>query len=345
MAKNKDLRWLGFKLISGIPEEIPSLDCNNIADIHEYFKEPFDVQFNKNIVDEIESEQNSRFYYPLNFLNFLYKQAQYAISRSPSRLVKHLDGLLINKGQRALLYKYLIDLLNLDIIVLLNIFKGIAFHENWRTTVKRIDYEISIIEAEFEEADKMDELWNKYDWDRIKVELEGIESKQNKLVYLNNLKYDYFVDYENANENIDYIDITRKCNFEIERLQNLIKIENGYQEEMNTENGTHLNSQYNKEQLISIFLYSVGKKFIKCTEDDFLFWFKGIGAKGKKIKWRYLKGGRNETPNRAALKYYCEKLYPEIKPADINRVFDIMVDSNNKITSSYPDIDKIFENL
>ncbi len=344
MSKEKDFRWLGFKLSSGIPENIPSLYCNNLHDIQEYFNEPYDVQFNKNVVAEIENN-NSDLYFPLEFLNFLYKQTEYVLSRSPKRVVKHLDNLLINHGQRRLLYKTLIDLLHIELMILLRIFKGLKFHEEWRITLKRIEYELSILEAQFEEAEKMDELWIKYDWDRIKVELNQIESIQNKLIYLNNLKYDYFVDCETANEKIDYLDITRHCDFEIERLQNLMEIENRYQEETNEDKGIQFNSQYDKEQLIKIYKRTIDKKFIKCTEEEFISWFDGLGTKADKIKWIYKKGGRNNQPNRTALKYYCEKLNPEIKPAEINLAFNIQVDSNNKITSAYPDIDKIFENL
>ena len=53
-----------------------------------------------------------------------------------------------------------------------------------------------------------------------------MESINLKLVYLNNLKYDYLIDCENANENLDYLDITPQCEIEIERLKKLLNFEN-----------------------------------------------------------------------------------------------------------------------
>jgi hypothetical protein len=326
----EDLRWLGFKLSNDIPDKVPF----NADEVYKFMEK---------IIDDPES--NPVQYFPNDYFIYLFKQLNFALSRSTRRVVKHLDNLMLNLKQRQLLYFSMGIFLQQDMQVLQILFKDLKFHEEWKTTAKRIEYELKILEAEFEEEKLMGELRVKYDWERIKNEINEIATHQKKLVYLNNLKFDYLVDCKTASDNIDYLDITYLCDCETERLQILIDIENRYQLEVTEENGMCLNSQYDKDQLINIFKNTLGNKFIKCTEEEFLFWFKGLGVKANKMKWTYRKGGRKNEPNRTALRYYCERLNPDIKPAEINLAFDIQIDSNNKITSAYPDIDILFENL
>ncbi|MEL7586802.1 MAG: hypothetical protein AAGU19_08810 [Prolixibacteraceae bacterium] len=105
---------------------------------------------------------------------------------------------------------------------------------------------------------------------------------------------------------------------------------------------------FDQKQLRTIYTRSAAAKVIKCTEDDFLYWFSGKGETGTKISWIKTKG---ESKNLTALFYYCKKLNPEIKPGVINNIFGTSVTSHNDNTRrreyipKFPEIDQIFNGL
>lgn len=207
--KKEDLRWLEFKLEFDIPDEIPLIYYNKIVDT----------------VDDFEDERISRLFQPKIFPAFLFKQTTYALSHSTDKVIKHLDNLLINIGQRILLYIYMVGLMKLNPLKLKDIFFQVKFHKELEITVKRLEYELNIFKRESEEAEKLDLIMKKYDWDRIASELKTIESIDKKLVYLINLKHDYLLDCKNNIENLDYLDILPQCEIEMERLKILLNFE------------------------------------------------------------------------------------------------------------------------
>lgn len=339
--RSKDL---GFHLTYGKTNQVPSYYCNETTNIQDYFMDPYDSKFNNEVIKDIEDESNTHFFEPLTFLNLLYRQAKYVLEHSTQKVVKHIDSLIMTMKQRELLYKHLINLMKLDPQILKQTLPKVSFHEEWQITVQRLEYELEVLKSNFKLIEQDFELVDKYDWERISGELQKIESIGEKVVYLTNLKFDYLLDCENADQSLGDFDIVPQCEIELKRLEDLIEIENNHQL-MTIEDECDKDSIYNREQLVRIYDNSISQKLIRCSEADFLYCFARIGEMRNKIAWKYFKGGRNNKPNRTALKYYCQKIIPDIKPARINRSFDISVDSNTTITSPFQDIDQVFKNL
>lgn len=98
------------------------------------------------------------------------------------------------------------------------------------------------------------------------------------------------------------------------------------------------------DQLKAIYSRSVKLKLIRSSEDDFLFWFYGGEINNpKQIKWQ-LKGKMNK-PHKSALHWFGLQMNPKAEPSDINKVFNITIDSNNKGYKPTEEMKSIFNNL
>lgn len=104
-------------------------------------------------------------------------------------------------------------------------------------------------------------------------------------------------------------------------------------------------TRFNQDQLKTIYTRSIDKKVIKCLEDDFLYWFAGMGARGNKINWILI--GKNNKPHRSGLFWYCRKLNPESTATMMKKsgAFNIEVNRNDNQYNPTKDLESIFNNL
>lgn len=88
-------------------------------------------------------------------------------------------------------------------------------------------------------------------------------------------------------------------------------------------------------------LWKRSNKVLICSKEDYLYWFGGIGEKGKQIKWIKKKGARI---CKSALYQYCLRMNPCAKASMIDMVFDIKIETKNNTAkeNAYPDINSIF---
>jgi hypothetical protein len=100
---------------------------------------------------------------------------------------------------------------------------------------------------------------------------------------------------------------------------------------------------WDQNQLKKIWERSNKLKIIQSSEINFLCCFKGNGEPTEKIRW--LLKGKQDKANKSALHWYCRKLNPNIEPANMNKVFNIEVDSHNNRYSPTKEMTDIFNNL